>query len=89
MLKLIDNFLNKITMYRIVLYVLIFFFGSAVVLSMFKLLPYTPVDLVGSLFIILFVSWVTNKIFSYVYDAPTNTESIYITALILFFLRPL
>lgn len=86
MLKLIDNFLNKITMYRIVLYVLIFFFGTAVVLSIFKFLPYTPLDLTVSLFIILLVSWIANIIFAYVYDAPTNVESIYITALILFFI---
>lgn len=73
-------------MYRTVLYVLFFFFGASVVLSIFKLLPYTPIDLIGSLFIILVVSWLTNIIFSYVYEAPTNVESIYVTALILFFI---
>ncbi len=86
MLKYIDNFLNKITMYRITLYVLLFFFGSAFALSIFKLLPYTPVDLVASLLIILAVSFFSNVIFSLVFEAPTNTESIYITSLILFFL---
>ncbi|MFA5840822.1 MAG: RnfABCDGE type electron transport complex subunit D [Candidatus Paceibacterota bacterium] len=85
-MKFIDDFLNKTTMYRIVLYVLFFFFGSAVVLSLFKFLPYTPFDLISSLFIILVVSWLTNIVFSYVYDAPTNIESVYITALILFFI---
>lgn len=73
-------------MYRIVLYVLIFFFGSALILSFFKFLPYTPADLFSSLLIILLISWITNIIFSYVYSAPTNAESVYITALILFFL---
>jgi len=65
---------------------LLFFFGSAFTLSIFKLLPYTPVDLVASLLIILAVSFVFNVIFSFVFEAPTNTESIYITSLILFFL---
>lgn len=86
MLKFVDNFLNKTTMYRTVLYVLVFFFISVVVLSIFKLLPYTPIDLIGSLFIILLISWLSNIIFSYAYDAPTNVESIYITAFILFFI---
>lgn len=86
MLKLIDNFLNKITMYRIVLYILIFFFCSAILLSAFKFLPYTPFDLITSLFVILLVSWLSNAVFSYAYNAPTNVESIYITALILFFI---
>lgn len=72
-------------MYRIVLYVLIFLFCSAFILSVFKFLPYTPIDLIASLLIILFTSWITNSIFSYVYEAPTNVESVYITALILFF----
>jgi len=85
MLNFIDNFLNKTTMYRLVLYVLIFFFGSALVLSIFKFLPYTPIDLLVSVFIILSVSWIFNILFAYAYKAPTNVESIYITALILFF----
>lgn len=86
MLNFIDNFLNRITMYRIVLYVLIFFFGSSLLLSFLKFLPYTPVDLFTSMIIILFISWISDHIFSYVYKAPTNVESIYITALILFFI---
>lgn len=86
MLKFVDHFLNKTTMYRTVFYVLIFFFGCAIILSIFKFLPYTPIDLIASLFIILVVSWVTNFVFSHVYDAPTNVESIYITAFILFFI---
>ena len=86
MLKFIDNFLNKTTMYLVVLYVLIFFFCSVVLLSALKFLPYSPLGLTISLFIILFASYIFNTIFSYLYDAPTNTESVYITALILFFI---
>lgn len=86
MLTFIDNFLNKITMYRIVLYVLIFFYCISLLFSFIGLLPYTPIDMIISLLTIVVVSWVTNKIFSYVYNAPTNVESVYITALILFFI---
>jgi ferredoxin-NADP reductase len=86
MLTFIDNFLNKITMYRLVLYVLMVFFVASVVLSIFKFLPYTPVDLISSALIILFISWIFDLLFSYVHKAPTNVESVYITALILFFI---
>jgi len=86
MFNFVDNFLNKITMYRLVLYVLIFFFISAFTLSIFKFLPYTFIDLLVSLLIILIISWISNIIFSYVYKASTNVESVYITALILFFI---
>lgn len=85
-MKFIDNFLNKITMYRLVLYVLIFFLGASIFLSAIKALPYTPIDLITAVFFILAVSWITNLLFSYVYKSKTNTESIYITALILFFI---
>ncbi|MBP9714951.1 MAG: RnfABCDGE type electron transport complex subunit D [Candidatus Pacebacteria bacterium] len=85
-MKFIDNFLNKITMYRLVLYVLIFFLGASIFLSAIKALPYTPIDLITAVFFILSVSWITNLLFSYVYKSKTNVESVYITALILFFI---
>lgn len=85
-MKFIDNFLNKITMYRLVLYVLVFFLGASIFLSAIKALPYTPIDLITAVFFILFVSWFFNLIFSYVYKSKTNLESIYISALILFFI---
>ncbi len=86
MLKIIDNFLNKTTMYRLALYVLLFLFLAALSLSFFKLLPYTPTDLILSLVIITAVSWIANVIFARVFEAPANVESIYITALILVFI---
>lgn len=86
MLKFIDDFLNKITMYRIILYTLIFLFIISLILSLFSVLPFTAADLIASLLIILFTTWLVNIIFSYVYEAPINVESVYITALILFFI---
>lgn len=83
MLKYIDNFLNQITMYRLVLYVLVALVVAAFGLSFFGVLPYNPGDLVASTFLILFVSWLTNTLFSKVYSVPVNTESVYITAFIL------
>ena len=83
MLNLVDNFLNKITMYRLTLYYLIFLVGSAFVLGMFNLLPFTVFRLAFSVVFLLVFAWIVNKIFSIVFEAPTNFESVYITALIL------
>ena len=48
MLKLIDDLLNRITMYRLVLYYLIFLLGAAVVLSFMHILSYNPYALLVS-----------------------------------------
>ncbi len=86
MVAFIDNFLNKITMYRLVLYFLAFLFCVSFLLSIFNLLPYSPLNLIISALVILVVSWLTNATFAYLYKAPANIESVYITAFILFFI---
>lgn len=83
MLNFIDNFLNKTTMYRLVLYVLTFLFVAAIGLSIFNLLPYSPLDIISSALIIITVSWITNAIFTKIFEAPANVESVYISAFIL------
>ena len=83
MLKSIDDFLNKITMYRLVLYYLIALILGALVLSMFGKLPFTPIALLFSTAFILVVCWLVNTVFARIFEAPTNLESVYITALIL------
>lgn len=83
MVKIIDDFLNKITMYRLVLYCLIILVVIAIVFGFFNLIPYSPINILLSTSILLLIAWITNKIFSRVFAAPTNIESVYITALIL------
>lgn len=83
MIKLIDNFLNKITMYRLVLYFLISLLLFSVGFSFFHLLPYDPIFIIlGSLFLFFFSGFI-NDLFSKIFEAPANAESAYITALIL------
>lgn len=82
-MKLIDNFLNKITMYRLVLYVLIGLVVIAVTLSGFKIINYNPWAILFSMSFILLISVVSNEIFAKVYEVPANVESVYITGLIL------
>ncbi len=83
MLELVDNFLNKITMYRLVLYVLLGLALTAVLFSSFGLLPYNPVAVLFSVFFISAVCLITNIVFAKVFKVPANVESAYITALIL------
>lgn len=82
-MKFVDDFLNSITMYRLILYYLIGLFAAAVVFSFFKLLPFNPLALMISTLFVTFVSLAANEIFSSTFEAPTNYESVYISALII------
>ncbi len=79
----IDYFLDRITMYRLVLYYLLVLLGIAIIGSFFGFITYSPLSLIGSALFLTAVCLCTNKVFSYVFEAPTNVESTYITALIL------
>lgn len=83
MIKFIDDFLNSITMYRLMLYVLIVLVAVATILSFFGVLSFNPTSVVFSAAFLTFVCWATNTIFAKVFKVPTNLESVYITALIL------
>jgi ferredoxin-NADP reductase/Na+-translocating ferredoxin:NAD+ oxidoreductase RnfD subunit len=83
MINLIDTVLNRITMYRLVLYYLIFLVAAAVALSFFGFLPFQAIDLLVSLSVLVSVCWIANSIFARLFGVPTNTESLYITAFIL------
>lgn len=83
MTNLIDNVLNRVTMYRLVLYYLIFLVVAAVALSLFGLLPFQPVDLLVSISVLVCVCWISNGILAKAFNVPANAESLYITAFIL------
>ncbi len=83
MIRFIDNQLNKITMYRLALYTLIFLLVAALFLTFSGALPYTPQSLLISVGFILVVSLITNRLFSATFGVPANVESVYISALIL------
>jgi len=83
MLSYIDAFLNKITMYRLVLYYLIGLLAVAVVFSLSGVIHSNALLLLFSSVIILGSCWVANTVFAFVFRSQTNTESVYITALIL------
>lgn len=70
-------------MYRLVVYYLIALLAVAGVFGYFGKMPYQPLEILFSTVFILVVCVVTNKFFAYMFDAPSNVESVYITGLIL------
>jgi len=83
MFKLIDRFLNKITMYRLILYYVLSLWFVAFILSFFGLLPYSPVDLLIAAVFIEAVCIIVNAFFARIFHAPSNSESVCATGLIL------
>jgi ferredoxin-NADP reductase/Na+-translocating ferredoxin:NAD+ oxidoreductase RnfD subunit len=83
MMKIIDNWLNRITMYRLVEYYLAFLVGMAVLLSALHVLPYDPYALLFTTGFFIAACWITNTIFAKIVRVPPNLESVYISALIL------
>jgi ferredoxin-NADP reductase/Na+-translocating ferredoxin:NAD+ oxidoreductase RnfD subunit len=83
MIRFIDSLLNRITMYRLVLYYLIFLLGTAVVLAFTGLLHVDPYALLFTTAFLLAVSSLINWILAKSFDVPANAESVYVSALIL------
>lgn len=79
----IDYLLDRITMYRLTLYVLLGMVGCAAVLAFFHQLPFSPLELLLSAGFLVIMCWATNTIFAHIFEVPTNFESASITALIL------
>lgn len=85
-MKKLRKILDSITMYRLVLYALVFLAVSALSLSVFGILNYSSFGiLVGSLALLLVVCFCSNWLLGKLYKVATNHESALITALILFF----
>ncbi|HVZ58791.1 MAG TPA: oxidoreductase, partial [Patescibacteria group bacterium] len=83
MLNIVDSLLDRITMYRLVLYYLIVLLGVAFLLSLFGILTYSPLGILFNAVFLTVVCYIANKTFAYVFEVPANIESVYITALIL------
>lgn len=82
-LKSLDAFLDKITMYKLVLYYLIGLLTAAVVLSAVGDMQYNSLIILASAGILAASCWIINQVFAFIFNAPTNSESWLITALIL------
>lgn len=84
----IDAVLNRITMYRVVLYYLIALLVLAGTLGFFHILPYAPIDIAFSALVLIASSFVFNWFFAKVWRAVPGSASLYITALILALIVP-
>lgn len=84
LLSKIDNLLNSVTMYRLVLYVLIIQAVVGVVFGFLRILHFTGFQLLFTLLILVGVCYLSNKLFAWAVKAVVNVESWLITALILF-----
>jgi glycine betaine catabolism B len=83
MLRALDNLLNRITMYRLVLYYLIFLLAAALLLTLGGILKYDVFAFLFSTAFLLAVSLAVNWLFAKVFKVAANVESAYISALIL------
>lgn len=83
-MDLVDRYLNKFTMYRLLVYVLSIYAGLSVVFAFLGRLSSTPTQLVLSLLLLVASAYVTDRVFGRLFHVPTNMESSLITALILF-----
>ena len=88
-MKVIDKFLNAVTMYALVHYGLIVLCGIAFVCSFLGLLPFTPLSLGILLVCVIGSTYAANVILAKLFKATVNYESYLITAFILFFILKL
>ncbi len=79
----LNRFLNNITMYKLVIYELVGLLLVAAVAGTFGYLPYPPYKIGLSTIYIGSIAVLTHALFAWAYDASSNWESTYITALIL------
>ncbi len=75
-------------MYKLTLYYLIFLVGIAVVFSFFGIIKYNPLDILISSLLAVIVCYIANFVFAKIFKAVTNSESVFITALILGLIIP-
>ncbi len=83
-MRLVDDFLNKYTMYFVMLWALRFLAGVSVVLSVLGLLPFNPINEIFSFIFLVESCYLFNQIFAKLFKAPANKESYIITGLILY-----
>ena len=83
LMKYIDTFLNRITMYRLLIYYLVALIGVALFFSALGVLSYSPFSIVESAILFVGISFVLNYIFARLWNTPTNWESSILTGLIL------
>lgn len=83
MIALVDRFIDRITMYRLVLWYLVVLLIVATLLGAVGAIAINPVWLALSTVLVLSGGWIANQIFARIFGAIPNIESVYITGLII------
>lgn len=84
----LDTWLGRITMYKLLLWVLRILTAIGIIFSFTHRLSLPFWGLIWSLVILLGVCYVTNKLMAYVWKIPVNVESYVLSSLILFLILP-
>ena len=79
----IDSLINRITMYRLLLYYLLVLVGAAMFFGATGALSYSPYSVLLNAGLFVGFCYALNFVFAKVYQAPTNGESSILTGLIL------
>jgi ferredoxin-NADP reductase/Na+-translocating ferredoxin:NAD+ oxidoreductase RnfD subunit len=87
-MKKLDNLLNKLTMYKLVIYGLCSLALLCLLLSLLGTLTIPFGGMALSLLILAAVCYVTNELMARIWHVPASGDSWFITALILFFILP-
>ena len=88
MLSMIDAFLDRVTMYRLVVYSLAGIFVWSLACSALGLIAPQPWEIFFSAATVVLVGWGINYVFANITGAVTNSESALITGLILALIVP-
>src|ERR1039458_5618719 len=83
LIRLIDKFVDGISMYRLLMYYLIGLLTAAIGLSAVGDMHYSAVQIAISASVLVIACWSINKVFANIFNAPVNPESSILTALIL------
>lgn len=87
-MKYIDNFLNSITMYRLVMWGLALVNLLAIFFGFIHVIDYSGWQMLISWAVLMAACWLSNTVFARIIGIPENIESSFITAFILFFILP-
>lgn len=83
LMRVPDRWLNRVTMYRLVLYYLAGLLAIALVQSLRGALGYSAVSLLGTVAVAVVAAVAVNSLFARTFGAPVNSDSALITGLIL------
>ncbi len=85
---MLDRLVNRVTMYRLILYYLVGLLIAAIVLSASGVMHLSAINIAISAVILVAANYLINKLLASIFNAPINPESSIITGLILALIIP-